>query len=129
MYHFWKLYLTVTRFLMSFRQRNTYHLGSMVYHIPTGRIMYVSQGFIYYDHKTGIRSCKLRSPTDGIIFNNVTKDDIMLMSGFKNRLYNATAWWCWYKQCWLDIDAKAMARGEQPRSIYVLGKARATAKR
>lgn len=128
-YRFWKLYLTITRFLMSFRQRNTYHIGTMVYHIPTGRVMYVSQGFMYYDYKTGIKSCKLRSPKDGKIFNYVTKDDIQLMPGFKNWWYNATAWWGWYKQNWLEMDARAKADGQQLRSVYILGKDVATAKR
>ena len=129
MYHFWKLYLTVTRFLMSFRQRNTYHIGIMVYHIPTGRIMEVSQGFTYYDYKTCIKSCVLRSPTDGKIFNHVAKDDIQLMPGFKNWWNNATAWWRWYKREWLNTDAQCKTDGQQLRSVYVLGKDAATAKR
>lgn len=126
-YHFFKLYLTVTRFLMSFRQRNRIHIGTEVYHIPTGRRMYVSD-CNHIQWNTGERLYSLVSPIDRKHIDAV-KGEIERMPGFENWLYNATYWWGWYKQNWLDIDAKEMVKGKQPRSIYVVGKDRATAKR
>lgn len=125
-YHLFKLYLTITRFMMSFRQRNRYHIGTRIYHTPTGRVMYITDCNNYI---RGVQYFKLRSNDDGKVFNKVSRLDIEKIPDVKNWWHDSTAWWRWYKACWLEMDAKSMARGEQPRSVYVLGKDRATAKR
>lgn len=126
LYRFWFAYLSVTRFLMSFRQRNKIHLGTMVYHHETGRVMYVSQANRY--RRTGERLYSLTSPYDRVIIV-ATRTQFEKMPGCKNWWYNATSWWHWYRQCWLKMDARAKANGKQFRSVHTLGKDRATAKR
>lgn len=121
-----KLYLTITRFCMSFRQRNRIHIGSEIYHIPTGNVMFVNDCNMFKD---GVQYFSAVAPSKRLYLNKISRMDIEKMPGWKNWWYNSTAWWRWYKHNWLEMDMNAMSKRQPLRSIFVLGKERATARR
>lgn len=125
-----RLYLTITRFCMSFRQRKKIHIGTKVYYTKHGNcisMVITDAGMI---DGSGIKYFSARTMHgDHLYFNKISRMDIEKIPGWENWWYNATAWWRWYKHCWLEMDINAMSDGQELRSIFVLGKNKATARR
>lgn len=117
------LYLGFTRFLISLSQVNQPHLRSQV--IYNGEKMYVSQIIRHIDNTTTYRLvAKLIPETDDEVYKivYVSKDEFERVLSIDDIKNDATWWWYWYRDSWLNIDCIAMANGEELCSVRILGK-------
>lgn len=117
------LYLGLTRSLISLSQVNQVHLGTQV--IYNGKKMYVvnrhvcAGGVVVWE-----LASKRRPDTDDEVYTkiNATEDEFDMILSLDNIKNDATWWWKWYRDSWLNIDYMAMARGEELCSVRIIGK-------
>lgn len=124
-YELCKLYLTITRFIISFRQIGRHHLGT---HVLFRGIECVIVDLNSYDRFGQIFTLnRVRNPKM-IVYPMPIKareTELTKVMTFNNIWHDATYWWKWYKQNWLSLDTRAMARNQTLSSIKVLGRNRA----
>lgn len=120
-----RLYLTVTRHLMSFRQRNAIQIGSEVYHLTTGRralVAVIKESYSSDETTKYVLYCK--NDRKRIV---AEENDVILISSLWNRLSNSLIWWDWYKDQWLEADVDSLSKGQGIQSVDILGKYKAHA--
>ena len=114
-YRFCKLYLTITRFIISLTKVNDVHLGTRV--IYNKRRYYINSNNLYLRGKCVFKL--LNANYQFPIY--ARRDEFKKELDLKNVIHDATSWWKWYKRNWLELDAKAMARFHRISSTNVLG--------
>lgn len=124
-YELCKLYLTITRFFISFRQVGWYHIGT---HVRFRNVEYTIENLNRYDRFGRIYTLvRVRRPKTAVYIVPISarETEIIKVMTFENIWYDAVYWWKWYKLNWLSLDARAMSRDQTLSSIKVLGRDRA----
>ena len=114
-YKLCKLYLSITRFIISLSKVNDVHLGTRV--IYNKRRYYVNDCNSYL---RGVRVFKLSNANYPFPIY-ARRDEFEKESDLENVIHDATSWWKWYKRNWLELDAEAMARFHRISSTSTLG--------
>lgn len=118
-YYFCKLYLSITRFIISLTKFREVHLGTRV--IYKHRHYCVSNCNSYLN---GEQIFKLSN--EYFQFPIYAKrSEFRKEHDLDNLIHDVTAWWKWYEKNWLEMDARSMERFDQLSSIRCLGKAKA----
>lgn len=124
-YELCKLYLTITRFIISFRQIGQYHIGT--------RVWFRGDEYIISNANTRDRFGQLYALTRVnrpklTVYTPPTyarETELAKVVTIKNIWHDATYWWGWYTRNWLSLDSRAMSRDQTLSSIKVLGRDRA----
>lgn len=115
---FARIYLSVTRFILSFRQIKHCHLGT--------RVIYKEEVWtIYQFARRGNRHIYKISKGPRQFRHNqtttVTSFDVYKERSLYNLTHDALYWWNWYKHNWLKIDTYTLADKGHIASIKALG--------
>lgn len=115
-YVFCKCYLAITRFIISISKVSDIHLGTRVTYrgkeyniIGCSIVLKGEQCYKIFDAKYQIPIL-------------VKQTEIKKVRDLNNFIYDATSWWKWYKNTWLELDTKSMVRYNQLSSIKVIGR-------
>ena len=115
---FARIYLSVTRFVLSFRQIKHCHLGTrVIYKEEVWTIYQFSRRGNRYIYKIsrGPRQFRHNQTT------TVTSFDVYKERSVYNLIHDALYWWNWYKRNWLGIDIRSLTSKGHIKSIEILG--------
>ncbi len=115
-YLFCKCYLAITRFIISVSKANDIHLGTRV--IYMGRECNVTGCNIILKGERVYKILDMRYQ----IPIYAKRTEIKKVHDLDNFIHDATSWWKWYKNNWLELDAKSMVRYNQLSSIKIIGR-------
>lgn len=115
-YLFCKLYLIITRLIISLTKTRDFHIGT--------RVLYSNREYVVESSNyvvKGERVCKIKDPKYKIKMY-VRPCEIKKVADLDNLIHDAFAWWKWYEQSWLELDTRSMERYNQLRSVRIVGK-------